>query len=67
MHDQYLRSELREYTKTVGDMTDDEKKALSEWVASGKSVWDNPYLLYNESGVLMDFINGCRIGSDIAL
>jgi len=65
IHNQYLRSELREYTNTIGDTTNDEKKALSAWVTSGNSVLENPYLLYDENGVMMDFITGCRIGFDM--
>jgi len=53
------------YLLTVGDITDDEKRDLREWVASGKSVYDNPHSLYNDSGCPMDFINGCRLGIEM--
>ena len=50
------------YLLSVGNITDDEKRELREWVALGNSVYDNPYSLCDESGRPMDFINGCRIG-----
>ena len=61
----YLREELKEYLRTIGEITVEEKRELQKWVASGKSVNDNPYLLYDESGYLFDFIRGCRIGIDM--
>jgi hypothetical protein len=60
-----LRKELKEYLEVIGSLTGDEKKELCEWVAVGNSVNDNPYMLYDESGWPMDFINGCRISNDI--
>ena len=60
-----LRKELKEYLAVIGSLIENEKKELREWVAAGNSVNDNPYMLYNESGWPMDFINGCRVGNDI--
>jgi len=60
-----LCRELKEYLAAIGTLTEDEKKELRKWVAVGNSVNDNPYMLYDESGWPMDFINGCRISNDI--
>jgi hypothetical protein len=60
-----LNSELNDYLELIGDITENEKKELKEWVADGNSVHNNPFLLYEESGSPMDFINGCRIGIDM--
>lgn len=54
------------YLLTVDGVTEDEKRAFREWVEAGNSIYDNPYSLYNESGCPMDFINGCRNGSELA-
>lgn len=62
-----LQSEIVDnYLLTVDGITVDEMDALEEWVFfKGKSVYDNPYSLYDGSGRLMDFINGYRIGSEM--
>jgi hypothetical protein len=54
------------YLLSVEDVTEDEKRDLNEWIARGYSVYDNPYLISDASGSPMDFINGCRIGHDMA-
>jgi len=54
------------YLLTVDDATEYEMDALEEWVADGNSVYDNPFSVYDDSGRLMDFINGCRIGMELA-
>lgn len=59
------RMELRAYEADIDDMTVDERKNLRKWVADGNSVHDNPFELYKESGCLMDYIEGCRIGEDM--
>jgi hypothetical protein len=61
----YLREELKAYLRTIGDITAEERIDIRKWVLDGSSVYDNPYLLYDESGCLMDFINGYRIGVDM--
>ena len=63
---EHLRRELREYEAEIGDMTAEERKELREWVAGGRSAYDNPYLLYEEGGVVMDYINAARIAEDMA-
>jgi len=60
-----LQKDMREYLKTFGYLTEDENTELREWVEAGNSVNDNPYMLYDESGCPMDFINGCRVGDDM--
>jgi len=49
------------YLLTVGDITEDEMRDLLDWVAAGRSVYDNPCLICDESGRPMDFINACRM------
>lgn len=56
---------LEVYLLSVSNVTVDEIRELREWVDAGKSVYDNPYDLFNESGCPMDFINGCRIGAQM--
>ena len=60
-----LYKDLKEYIAVIGSLTGDEEIELREWVAKGNSVKNNPYLLYDESGWPIDFINGCRIGNDM--
>jgi len=57
--------ELKQYLAVIGHLTEDEKNELREWVADGNSVYENPYMIFDESGCPMDFINGCRIGIDL--
>ena len=61
----FLRKELEEYLEPAVSMTGDEKTELIEWVTSGNSPYDNPYTLYDDSGCLMDFLKGLRIGNDM--
>jgi hypothetical protein len=61
----YLKSELTEYEKIIGGITADEKKALHAWVASGNSPYENPHLLYSESGCPMDFVTAARVNADM--
>ena len=49
------------YLLTVDDVAESEMRDLLEWVAAGKSVYDNPCLIYDSSGRPMDFINACRM------
>ena len=61
-----LQSQIVEtYLLTVGDATECEIRELREWVATGNSIYNNPYLLYSDSGCPMDFINGCRMGIEM--
>ena len=54
------------YLLTVNGITDDEMHDLEEWVAGGHSVYDNPCLIYDESGCPMDFINACRLDVEMS-
>jgi hypothetical protein len=63
-----LREELnilKEYEKMLGSMTAAEKKELREWMAHGRSVNSNPYMLYGENGCLLDLISATRIDDDM--
>jgi hypothetical protein len=46
----YLHKELREHMLTVGDITDEEKNDLYEWVASSNSSYDNPCYYSDDRG-----------------
>jgi len=60
-----LHTELMDYVAMVGGVTARERKALIKWVADGNSPdFDNPYLLYDKNGCLMDFITAFRIKED---
>jgi hypothetical protein len=61
----YLRKEMEEYLLPLGDITEDEKSELYDWVASGCSAYENPYLISDGFGEPMDFIQGCRVGFDM--
>jgi len=60
-----LRTELREYMRTIGDLTAEEEAELRDWVADGHGVYSNPNFIYSESGNIMDFITGCRCNADM--
>jgi hypothetical protein len=55
----YLKEELEEYEK-VTPMTDDERKALHEWVADGHSVHENGSLGVWDGGAPIDFLDVYR-------
>ena len=57
-----LQSQIMDtYLLTIGDITEDEMKDLRDWVNAGKSVYENPCLICDESGRPMDFISACRM------
>jgi len=62
-----LRLELKEYMRKVGDITEDEKKDLHEWVSAGNSVYDNPCLYSDDRGDPMDFISAIRMDNEIRM
>ena len=63
-----LRSHIVEtYLLTVDCVTVNERQNLMSWVADGYSVYENPYSLHDDKGNPMDFINGCRVGADMAV
>jgi len=49
------------YLLTFGDITEDEKRDLREWVAAGNSVYDNPCHYCDEKGSPMDYISAMRV------
>ena len=53
------------YVQTFDDITDDEMNQLYEWVARGHSVFNNPCFIYDDKGLPMDFINGCRVDDEL--
>ena len=57
----FLQRELVKYLTKIGPLSGDELVQLREWVASGNSAYDNPALLYNESGAPMCFIEALRV------
>ena len=61
----FLRRQLKEYEATIGTLTEDERKELHEWVATGNSVHDNPYYIYGEDGYPMDYINANRYDKEL--
>ena len=61
----FLLKELREYMRTVGGMTEDEKNDLHEWVASGNSAYDNPYYYSDDRGQPMDYISAMRVNDEM--
>jgi hypothetical protein len=62
-----LQSQIMDsYLMTIGDVTDDEMRDLQHWVDDGHCIYENPHLISDESGSPMDFINACRIVSEMA-
>lgn len=61
---QFLKKELREYEKNT-PMTEEEKKALHEWVAGGCSVHENGSMASYEGGRPMDFLDVYREEEEI--
>ena len=60
-----LQTEMREYLLQFPDATRKEKRELREWVASGRSPYDNQWELYNDYGWPFDFITAERIGKEL--
>ena len=60
---EFLREMLKEYEKETA-MTTDERQELHEWVASGRSPYENGDFIHDESGCLMDFVNADRFVKD---
>jgi hypothetical protein len=63
--DEYLRRALEGYMASIGTLTDEEKQELSEWVASGNSVYDNPHFFSDERGFPLGFIEAFRANIDM--
>ena len=58
------RREMTQYVKDFPDATPEEKRALSSWVRSGHSPYENGWYIANDSGGPMDFINALRFLED---
>lgn len=61
---QFLNRELREYEK-VTPMTEEERKALREWVHAGNSVHENRAMDFYENGRPIDFLDAYREEEEI--
>jgi len=61
----FLNDVIKGYVDTIGKITVDERKELRIWVADGNAVCDNPWLLYDERGFMMDFISAYRFNEDM--
>ena len=56
---------LKEYEAGIDSITAEERRELHKWIADGNSPYDNPCLLYEEDGCLMDYISAIRINDDM--
>ena len=56
---------LKAYEAKIGDMTSQERDDLHKWVASGRSPYENPCLIYGENGRILDYITAIRIDEDM--
>ena len=59
------RREMTQYLKDFPDATTEEKNALSSWVRSGHSPYENGNYIATDSGRPMDFINARRFLVDL--
>ena len=59
------RREMTQYLKDFPDATPEEKRALSSWVRSGHSPYENGDFISTESGGPMDFISAWRFQADL--
>lgn len=62
----YLQKEYEEYAAKTS-MTEEEHKALREWIAEGNSPYGNPSQYADERGIEMDFISGWRTIDELAV
>ena len=53
------------YLLSFDDITEVEKRNLYDWVNEGNSVFENPYLISDDSGRPMDFINAFRFNDEM--
>jgi hypothetical protein len=53
------RKRLLEY-EAITEMTKEERKELREWVADNHDPLDNPWYIYWENGLPMDYIQALR-------
>ena len=57
---QHDRQEVLAYLEQQQASMEEQRQAWN-WVRQGKSLFDNPWLLYDESGWPMDFISAMRM------
>lgn len=60
-HKKELRRDLREYERTIADLTDEERINLHLWVADGNSIYENPYHMTDSSYRPLDYIEAIRV------
>ncbi len=60
----YLKREAAAYFK-ASDMTPEERQELLEWIKSGESVRDNPWLMANDYGSPMDYLSARRDAEEL--
>lgn len=63
---EYLRTELKKYEAEFNDMTKAERDALYEWVASGRSPYDNGSYVCYDGGYPVDFISTLRMWKEMS-
>ena len=56
---QHDRQEVLAYLERQ-QASSEEQQQTWKWIRQGKSLFDNPWLLYDESGWPMDFISAMR-------
>ena len=67
VHKETQRRLLEEYEvlkEKFPDMTDDEKLELRHWISMGNSPFKNPDEMYDENGLVADFITASRLIDD---
>ena len=60
-----MNKEYLNYINSPTDITDEEKESLINWAKSGKSPYENGYLIYDDEGKMMDFISAERAVFDM--
>ena len=60
----FVKHEAAAYLK-ANDMTPAERQDLLEWVKSGESVRENPWLMADENGGPIDYLSAMRAAEDL--
>ena len=61
-----LKREAIEYM-TSKNITPMERQEILDWITKGHSVYDNPWLMADEQGRLMDYISALRTANDLQM
>ena len=61
----FINEVIKGYVAAIGKITAAERKELRKWVADGNRVCDNPWLIHEENGFMMDFISAGRVIEDM--